>query len=171
MTEKSDKRTPNEKVREFYETFGKSHLIKDTPSLDPDDFSDDQLKLCVGLIVEECIELIDAAYNTNAAQRLEDAWQSVFEDGLEKDMKRDLVEAADAIADIEYVLHNFALEAGIPIDEIFDEVHASNMSKLGEDGNAILGDGVTAPLNKILKGPNYFPPAIAKIIEKHQKGE
>src|SRR5690606_19354107 len=66
---------------------------------------------------------------------------------------RDIVEVADALADLVYVIYGFALEAGIPLAQVLEEVHRSNMSKLGEDGKPILrGDG------KILKGPDYHPP-------------
>jgi predicted HAD superfamily Cof-like phosphohydrolase len=46
------------------------------------------------------------------------------------------------------------------IEEIFDEIQRSNMSKLGENGEPIYRkDG------KVLKGPNYFKPDIAKILK------
>lgn len=82
-----------------------------------------------------------------------------FKDAVEAE---DLIEIADALADLLYVTYGAALEFGIPIDEVFDEVHRSNMSKLGEDGKPILrGDG------KILKGPNFFLPDIKAILEKY----
>ena len=47
------------------------------------------------------------------------------------------------------------------IDEVFEEIQQSNMSKLGNDGKPIYRkDG------KVLKGPNYFRPNIAKILKK-----
>jgi predicted HAD superfamily Cof-like phosphohydrolase len=49
----------------------------------------------------------------------------------------------------------------LPFRELFAEVHASNMSKLGEDGKPIYG-----PNGKVLKGPNYFKPDIAGILIK-----
>jgi predicted HAD superfamily Cof-like phosphohydrolase len=47
----------------------------------------------------------------------------------------------------------------IPIAEIFKEVHASNMSKLGEDGKPIYRED-----GKVLKGPNFFKPDIKKFF-------
>ena len=71
----------------------------------------------------------------------------------------DIVKIADALADMLYIIGGTALEYGIPLDKIFLEVHRSNMSKLDEYGNpAIREDG------KIMKGPNYVKPDIAKII-------
>jgi predicted HAD superfamily Cof-like phosphohydrolase len=45
------------------------------------------------------------------------------------------------------------------IEEVFDEIHRSNMSKLGEDGKPLYRED-----GKVLKGPNYFRPDIKKII-------
>lgn len=73
----------------------------------------------------------------------------------------DLVEIADAIADILYIAYGTAVSYGLPMDEIFDEVHASNMSKLGDDGKPIYRED-----GKILKGPEFFKPDIAAIIER-----
>jgi len=46
------------------------------------------------------------------------------------------------------------------IEKVFDEIHASNMSKVGEDGKAIMRED-----GKILKGPNYFRPNLKQFIE------
>ena len=60
----------------------------------------------------------------------------------------DLVGVADALADIVYVAYGTAHVYGIDLDAVLDEVHASNMTKLGADGRPVRrADG------KILKGP------------------
>jgi predicted HAD superfamily Cof-like phosphohydrolase len=72
----------------------------------------------------------------------------------------DLVEIADALADMIYVIIGTAVSYGIPIDKVFDEVHASNMSKLGTNGQPIYrSDG------KISKGENFFEPNIKKLVD------
>ena len=72
----------------------------------------------------------------------------------------DITEAADGFADLEYVVHGGTLTFGIPSEKVFEEVHRSNMSKLDEKGNPIFRvDG------KILKGKNYSPPDILKVLE------
>ena len=74
----------------------------------------------------------------------------------------DLVEIADALADQMYILIGTIQAHGLQdkIEEIFDEVHRSNMSKLNEDGKPIYrADG------KVLKGINYSPPNIALILK------
>ena len=73
----------------------------------------------------------------------------------------DLIEVADALGDMLYILCGTIIEHGFQykIDEIFDEIQNSNMSKLGRDGKPIYRkDG------KVLKGPNYFKPNIEKIL-------
>ena len=73
----------------------------------------------------------------------------------------DLIEVADALGDMLYILCGTILEHGMQdlIEPIFDEIQKSNMSKLGSDGKPILrNDG------KILKGPNYFKPNFSKFF-------
>ena len=59
------------------------------------------------------------------------------------------------LADLLYVTYGFAVTFGLPIDEVFDRVHRSNMSKLGDDGKPIYRED-----GKVLKGPNYQPPEL-----------
>lgn len=74
----------------------------------------------------------------------------------------DIVEIADALADMLYIINGTCVSYGIPIDEIFAEVHASNMSKLDTDGKVLRRED-----GKVLKGPNYFKPRIREIMERH----
>lgn len=80
---------------------------------------------------------------------------------LEATVKKDLVGIADALGDQLYILCGTILKHGMQhiIEEVFDEIQASNMSKLGEDGKPVLRED-----GKILKGPNYFKPNISKFI-------
>lgn len=71
----------------------------------------------------------------------------------------DVVEVADALGDIAYLVFGSATSFGIDLDAVLDEIHASNMSKLGADGNPIY-----RPDGKILKGPGYFRPDIRKVL-------
>lgn len=73
--------------------------------------------------------------------------------------KGDLIGITDALADIVYVAYGTALTYGIDLDSALQEVHRSNMSKLGSDGRALIrGDG------KVLKSEHYFPPDIAAVL-------
>lgn len=82
---------------------------------------------------------------------------------LEAATNNDLVEVADALGDMLYILCGTILEHGMQhkIEEVFNEIQRSNMSKLGEDGRPIYRED-----GKVLKGPNYFKPDIASILDK-----
>ena len=74
---------------------------------------------------------------------------------------KDIVEVADALADLLYVVYGAGHAFGIDLDECFLEVHRSNMSKLGEDGRPVKRfDG------KIMKGPGFFAPDLESILNK-----
>jgi len=75
--------------------------------------------------------------------------------------ENDLVEVADALGDMLYILCGTILSHGMQhkIEEVFNEIQRSNMSKLGEDGQPIYRED-----GKVMKGPNYFKPNIAKIL-------
>lgn len=84
-----------------------------------------------------------------------------LEEYLDACTQGDLVEVADAIVDMQYILSGIIIAHGFQnlFDDLFIEVHESNMSKL-ENGKALRrNDG------KILKGKNYFKPDIKKIIK------
>ncbi len=83
------------------------------------------------------------------------------EEYLEAANNNDLVEVADALGDMLYILCGTIIEHGMQdkIEEVFNEIQRSNMSKLGEDGNPIYRED-----GKVLKGPNYFKPDIAKAL-------
>ena len=134
-----------DKVREFHQAFG--HPVSDEITLSPFGVEDHQSlhDLRVKLIQEELDELTDALGNG------------------------DIVEVADAISDLLYVVIGAGLVYGIPMEETFAEVHASNMTKLGEDGKPLL-NGINTdldpskPLGKVVKGPNYRNPDIRSVL-------
>lgn len=73
----------------------------------------------------------------------------------------DMTEVLDALCDIQYVLDGTFLEFGLHDMKraAFEEVHRSNMSKLGKDGRPILRED-----GKVLKGPNFTPPNLGQFI-------
>jgi len=118
-----------DKVGTFMKTFGQEVKIK--PS-----FSSDKInKLRIDLIKEELEELTEAIQN------------------------KDLLEVADALTDILYVTYGAGHAFGINLDECFNEVQNSNMSKLGEDRKPIYNES-----GKVMKGPNYFRPDLSKFV-------
>ena len=108
-----------------------------TPTLiEPDDY---YLRYRLGK--EELVEYLDACNND------------------------DLVEITDALADQLYILLGTMIAHGMQdiIGDVFNEVHRSNMSKLGEDGNPIYRED-----GKVLKGPNFSPPNIEQFLTAGQ---
>ena len=70
-----------------------------------------------------------------------------------------LVDVADALGDLLYVVYGTAVEHGIDMAPVLEEIHRSNMSKLGEDGKPIYRED-----GKVLKGTGYTPPDLAPIV-------
>lgn len=81
---------------------------------------------------------------------------------LEAAKDGDLVEVADALGDMLYILCGTILEHGMQhkIEAVFEEIQRSNMSKLGANGKPIYRED-----GKVLKGPSYFKPDIKAILE------
>ena len=118
------------KVKKFMETFGQEVKIK--PSLSSDKIN----SLRISLIQEELEELKKAIQD------------------------KDIVEVADALTDILYVTYGAGHAFGVDLDQCFNEVQNSNMSKLGDDGKPIYNEN-----GKVMKGPNYFKPDLSKFIK------
>ena len=119
-------------VQQFHEAFGLG--VKSDPVAR---LSDQKLQLRFDLMAEENEEYL-------AASR-----------------KDDIVEVADALGDMLYILCGTILEHGMQhkIEEVFNEIQRSNMSKLGLNGKPIYRED-----GKVMKGPNYFKPDLQSII-------
>ena len=118
-----------ESVKKFMETFGQE--IKEKASFPNDKIT----SLRYELIKEELDE---------------------FKEAIDK---KDIKEVADALTDILYVTYGAGHAFGINLDNCFEEVQNSNMSKLGNDGKPIYNDN-----GKVMKGPNYFKPNLSKFV-------
>ena len=86
--------------------------------------------------------------------------EASLKDGLYTEER--LTEIADALGDQLYILCGTILKHGMQhiIEDVFDEIHRSNMSKLGPDGKPILRED-----GKILKGEGYFKPNLKQFIK------
>ncbi|WP_438966912.1 hypothetical protein [Flavobacterium sp.] len=84
------------------------------------------------------------------------------EEYLEAVQNNDLTETADALGDMLYILCGTILEHGLQhkIEEVFEEIQRSNMSKLDHDGKPIYRED-----GKVMKGPNYFKPNFEAILK------
>ena len=85
------------------------------------------------------------------------------EEYLEAANKGDLVEVADALGDMLYILCGTILKHGLQhkIEEVFVEIQRSNMSKLDDNGRPIYRED-----GKVLKSERYFKPDIAAVLER-----
>jgi predicted HAD superfamily Cof-like phosphohydrolase len=128
-------------LREFHQKYG--HYIHNK-RFDGDKYPSFPRELVIlreKLITEEAQEFRDCSYE--------------MYDVLET-IPINIIEIADALADLLYVVFGTALSYGIPIDEVFAEVHRSNMTKSTEKNE----------FGKTIKGPNFEPPNIRKILEE-----
>ena len=117
------------KVKTFMKTFGQE--IKTKPS-----FSTDKINILRYDLIKEELEELKIAMES-----------------------KDLLEVADALTDILYVTYGAGHAFGINLDQCFNEVQNSNMSKLGENGKPIYNEA-----GKVMKGPKYFKPNLNKFL-------
>ena len=119
-------------VKDFHDIFGLSYNHSPTVELQKK-----IIELRFNLMKEENEEYIEAARNN------------------------DIIEVADALGDMLYILCGTIIEHGMSeiIEDVFDEIQKSNMSKLGADGKPIYRED-----GKVMKGPNYFKPNFSKFF-------
>lgn len=118
-----------EKVEQFMGTFGQ------------------QVNTMPGIPTNEIVELRDKLI----CEEKKEYDRAIFD--------RNIVDIADALTDLLYVIYGAGHAYGIDLDKCFAEVHRSNMSKLGSDGKPIYrADG------KVMKGPEFFIPDFHKVL-------
>ena len=143
---------PEGLVARFHRIYGLP-IVTDGPSLNRE-----HLHMRMSLIAEEFAELVGAVYGPSSRGILEEAFTRAV--AADKD-ERDLVGAADALADLVYVVYGMALETGIDLPAVLAEVQRSNMSKLGADGRPVYRED-----GKVLKGPGFFGPDVAGVLAR-----
>ncbi|NNC82106.1 MAG: nucleoside triphosphate pyrophosphohydrolase family protein [Flavobacteriales bacterium] len=126
-----------EHVRDFHDAFGIENSGSPTVSLPPE-----EIDLRYKLMREENEEYLDAAKSG------------------------DLIEVADALGDMLYILCGTILKHGLQhkIEAIYEEIQRSNMSKLGPGGIPIYRED-----GKVMKGPDYFKPDIQAILDREEE--
>lgn len=123
------KLTPHDLVMEWHDTYNVPVGQR------PDFLTPSRERLRMNLIEEEWNELILAVHN------------------------HDFLGIIDALGDLTYVIYGMAIEMGVNLDSVLEEIQRSNMSKLGEDGKPIFRED-----GKVLKGPNFSPPNLEGVI-------
>lgn len=119
-------------VKEFHEAFGQAN------GLYVKNLTQDEFELRHRLMAEENDEYLQACKESN------------------------IEEIADALGDQLYILCGTILKHGLQhkIQQVFSEIHRSNMSKLDADGKPLIRED-----GKILKSDRYLPPDIKKILQ------
>lgn len=138
-------------VLEFHLAF--NHPVASYPTVPPMALR----KLRARLIGEEFIEFVKASGLEVIIDSQTDTLTLI-----ETDRPCDMVECADGLGDLRYVIDGANLVYGFPGHAVLMEIHRSNMSKLGEDGKPIYRDDM-----KVLKGPNYSPPDIEGLLRRY----
>lgn len=126
---------------------------------------DDRVKLRASLIAEECMEFLDAMLEDSSLSSVSPSALPIMSIKLlisdfiaiakVKRTKHALLLAADALADIAYVVEGSNLEFGLPSEAVLDEVHSANMRKAA---GPVRADG------KRLKPEGWQPPNIEGVL-------
>ena len=124
-------KTNFQRVKEFMKSFGQE--VKNKPEWP----NSETMELRIDLIEEELGEFKDAIINGDGT----------------------LVDVADALSDLLYVVYGAGHSFGLDLDACFKEVHRSNMSKLDERGKPIYRED-----GKVLKGPDFTEPDLESMI-------
>lgn len=142
-------------IRDFMVKAGQ--IVREKPS----ELTKEEAELRVRLVFEEAFELANALgvsiHNGNRAFSENDFAYQILDTCYDQ---QDITLAADAIADLNYVVNGTAVAMGIDMEPIDEEVHDSNMSKFI--------DGYRREDGKWVKGPSYRPANIKALIEKQQ---
>jgi len=144
-----------DQVKEFHRVFD----IPNPPT--PRVPAADRVRLRAKLITEEYFEFMDSICEFDMCAKLDQVRQDIMRsiDDMKPDV--DLVEMVDALADIDYVVEGTRLEFGVNGEPIADEVHRTNLAKLG---------GGTDESGKRKKPPGWQPPRITALLLEQEWG-
>ena len=159
--------TPYQMVRAFHALYDMPRPKAYTP------LTPQRMAMRAGLVVEELQEFFYKAFGITMTCQFTVFTDDANQENAEQDARAHLeeavrqaeyfdpIEGADAAGDSIYVWVGLFIELGINLDDVLREIHASNMTKLGEDGTVLRRED-----GKVLKGPNYMPPQIDAVLEQ-----
>jgi predicted HAD superfamily Cof-like phosphohydrolase len=174
---------PQERTWAFHKFYG-APIRLEKPDIQFSHMDNERVAFRASFILSEVFELLEKGLGVRVSglqlQSTETDWVSTITDCndsiedsvllemirsvMEQSGKRDLVEVVDALGDLNVVVNGFALELGVNMDKVDQEICASNFTKAGLDGKPIIGDGTNGPIGKVLKGPNYTPPQLGTVL-------
>lgn len=141
-----------------------------TPST-PHEIPPDQLKFLAAMIIDETLELLATEFTPEEAKAFlcETVEQAKNVPKLETtDKAEKIAEQGDALVDIEYYMLNAASKHGIDVEEMFTEVHASNMRKVDPESGRVIRDPATG---KVLKPPGWKTPDLVNLVRQRLNRE
>lgn len=152
------------KVREFHEAFGLK--VRDTPETG----TRDERALRVRLMLEEVLEFAKAARVSVWTTGHDGAEIKSINDldvfPIARGTAPDLTSMAHELADVAYVTHGTAVQFGIPMLSVLEEVHSANMRKLGPDGKPIIN-----AQGKVLKPEGWKPADVGAVLKRLNGGD
>lgn len=149
-----------QRVRQFMRVFKQQY--SDTPT---NSVPVDTVKLRLKLALEELEELFFAVLDDTTSKMVNKDFTRINEFIInlpDSAFDINLVEVADALTDIEYINNGTALVFGIPLDQTFEEVHRSNMSKLDAEGKPVFRED-----GKVIKSGLYSPPDLKSVLSNY----
>lgn len=165
-------RHPQDRTHAFHLFYG-APVHHGRPTMSFDYMSDQRVAFRASFIVSEALELLEKGLGlrvslnihtddgTYTAMNSAEAKMCEFIAMAMKSGKRNIIEVADALGDLNVVVNGFALELGVDMHLVDQEVCASNFTKPDDEGKPIIGDGTNGPVGKVLKGPNFMEPNLA----------
>lgn len=148
---------------EFHEAF--NHPVR----TEPQSVSRDEAILLLNLVEEEYLELVEALFPGAYREWLSDIKSDNGEDTVAQDLRQypnvysytpDLVEVADAVADLDVVVNGAGIRHGFDMQALSREAFRSNMTKLGADGRPM----INPETGKIMKSPLFQEPDFAGVL-------
>lgn len=142
--------TPEQqKVREFHERFDTT--VSNAPNFP----GADVMFLRCNLIREELQELEGSIFGMNLLMA------EGYNEWFGRTADDVMVEIADALGDLLYVVYGTAVSCGIDMEPIFNEIHRSNMTKVPADGKIVYRED-----GKVIKPDTYDPPRLESILHE-----
>jgi predicted HAD superfamily Cof-like phosphohydrolase len=158
------KKILEEEFDEYYEAVADSDRVEQADALGDIAYIACGTAISYGIVPEKSYEYIASDYTTNEMST--DHYVGLLKKSLANYLFAEALNDLDLISkrlnEILYTVSDAAQGLGIPLQQVFNEIHRSNMTKLGDDGKPILRED-----GKILKSSKYEKPNIAKILEDH----
>lgn len=172
---------PQDRTRAFHQMFG-APIRDEAPDATFSHMDDQRVAFRMSFIMSEAIEILEKGLGVRVRIAFKGDNELVYKsfvdgsdnaqlcsamlDAIQASGKRDIIEVVDGLGDLNVVNNGFAVELGVRMKEVDQEVYASNLTKADENGNPIVADGSDPkyPAGKILKGPNFLEPQLAAVI-------